>query len=499
MRCTSTGRICNGYAPVNTEWTILTSYSTGSFVWRSPSPRSVSSASLSPPLLKIAAVDPSAFDFFRYQTASTIAGELHTAAWIELVLQAAHEEPTVMHAALALGSLDRSRHGHSLASPHITPTSDASDRSKPFKAYSMALASLKTLAQRSDPKAVDLVLLCSLLCICFEILLGDHLMALGHLDSALKIISSKSSMERTKDVALVHPRFKPLQIEPELVEAFERLDIHASSYVNMRPPTLVARTVMSAAPSASAEFATIADARRSLYQLANGLYAFMPKAPRFRDGEPPTLDELGTVLRLCQRLVDWYAKMHRLISRTGSGMSVSERRETTMLRIKQALLHVKASTVLDAYETSYDDYDADFLEIVTLSESLQNNSAWSSSPSQGSFSIELGYIYPLYFTALRCRDRGIRRRALCLLRAAPREEGIWNSAMTARIAHEVIAIEEEGFDEQYLARHRVPECTRVFGVGFHLQSRVSQANISFSSRLDGINGAWSHQDVNLSW
>jgi hypothetical protein len=60
------------------------------------------------------------------------------------------------------------------------------------------------------------------------------------------------------------------------------------------------------------------------------------------------------------------------------------------------------------------------------------------------FSLSLGLISPLYIIVSRCRDPTIRRRALHLLYACNRKEGIWDSRLAARVGQRIIEVEEAG-------------------------------------------------------
>lgn len=56
---------------------------------------------------------------------------------------------------------------------------------------------------------------------------------------------------------------------------------------------------------------------------------------------------------------------------------------------------------------------------------------------------------PLYLTAKRCRHPVTRRKSLGLLRRLNRQEGIWNCALAARAAEEIILLEEGGLLESW--------------------------------------------------
>lgn len=59
------------------------------------------------------------------------------------------------------------------------------------------------------------------------------------------------------------------------------------------------------------------------------------------------------------------------------------------------------------------------------------------------FTIDMGVIPPLHFTALKCRVRHIRRQATDLLATACYQEGVWDGTLASIIAREVMRIEEK--------------------------------------------------------
>ena len=58
------------------------------------------------------------------------------------------------------------------------------------------------------------------------------------------------------------------------------------------------------------------------------------------------------------------------------------------------------------------------------------------------FSFSPGIVSPLYVTISRCRDPAVRRKALLLMQRCKRREGLWDSALAARLGERVIEIEE---------------------------------------------------------
>lgn len=81
---------------------------------------------------------------------------------------------------------------------------------------------------------------------------------------------------------------------------------------------------------------------------------------------------------------------------------------------------VLVGTRLNAYQTIFDQYTYQFQEMVRMAEIYVKVM-----PDKTTFVFEDGIVGVLYFTATKCRVPSIRRKALELLRKAPRKECIW--------------------------------------------------------------------------
>ena len=94
------------------------------------------------------------------------------------------------------------------------------------------------------------------------------------------------------------------------------------------------------------------------------------------------------------------------------------------------------------------------------------------------FSLDMNIVAPMFAVAHRCRHPVIRRKAVSLLYAAPHQEGVWNSVLTARVAERLIDI-EEGLDPITCAED-VPDWARLSGVDvkFDLYGRLGTVSYS---------------------
>ena len=59
--------------------------------------------------------------------------------------------------------------------------------------------------------------------------------------------------------------------------------------------------------------------------------------------------------------------------------------------------------------------------------------------------VDMGWIPPLYYTAVKCRVHRIRLQAIRLLESTFHREGIWDAKITARVSRRVMEMEERDF------------------------------------------------------
>ena len=122
-------------------------------------------------------------------------------------------------------------------------------------------------------------------------------------------------------------------------------------------------------------------------------------------------------------------------------------------------------------ELRWDAYNDVFQEIVECAEIVvdetRRTGLWTS------FSVEIGYVSPAFVSATRCRDPGIRRRAIVVLLTVARQEGIWQSTGAAAIAQRWVDIEEEGLSNIACSAD-VPELQRIARVStmVHVDSQT---------------------------
>jgi hypothetical protein len=132
------------------------------------------------------------------------------------------------------------------------------------------------------------------------------------------------------------------------------------------------------------------------------------------------------------------------------------------LQIKTAVMMLKVCVDCGP-ESTFDAFIDDFEDMVSKVEQMTTA---LSMPEVGPleveltpFTMELGIIHPLFFVACKCRDWGIRRRAIAQLRRAGKE-GVWEGPISAVLAHRIMELEEEGLSPGEV----VPESQRFHNI-----------------------------------
>jgi hypothetical protein len=121
-----------------------------------------------------------------------------------------------------------------------------------------------------------------------------------------------------------------------------------------------------------------------------------------------------------------------------------------LLRVYYSMASIMVSVCIQPNNAmAYDLHTQDFASIISQAVGLwklvlpwHHDEAPSTYLPPPSFTVDMGFIPPLYYTALKCRVPSIRREAIGLLLFAPHRGGIWDGIMGACIVRRIIEMEE---------------------------------------------------------
>ena len=114
----------------------------------------------------------------------------------------------------------------------------------------------------------------------------------------------------------------------------------------------------------------------------------------------------------------------------------------SILLMYWSMCFIWLSTCTSSLQTSFDDNIPIFAAILTHAQVIIERSASSTSATQ-QFKYEGDSVTPpLLFTATKCRDPILRRRALQLIRQTPQRDVWWSSVAAPSLIEKIIAVEE---------------------------------------------------------
>ncbi|KAE9377133.1 hypothetical protein N431DRAFT_480242 [Stipitochalara longipes BDJ] len=115
-----------------------------------------------------------------------------------------------------------------------------------------------------------------------------------------------------------------------------------------------------------------------------------------------------------------------------------------VLSLYQKLVSIMLATVLDTSEMIYDSFLPEFKYITHTCARIIACQDSTQLPRNSRFSLDIGIIPPLHVTATKCRDPVVRREAIDIMFNSPRQEGMWDGVLSARIGDWIVRCEEEG-------------------------------------------------------
>lgn len=197
--------------------------------------------------------------------------------------------------------------------------------------------------------------------------------------------------------------------------------------------------------STNFEFSTIEEARNMFGHCLHSFISNNP-APLSSDTAVST-DLLQDQVDYCAIVVTKFSSALRSWMNT-RGPFLTPKEKISMAALQLYVLNSYVSFCVEHLSPAFRLYGNALLpqmkEMVSLCEDIISSISASKGfdDQRTSFCLDIGYIIPLYTVASQCQDIITRRRAIALLRSAPRQEGLWNSRVVASAAERILEIEE---------------------------------------------------------
>lgn len=372
--------------------------------------------------------------------------------WHTVVFQACQSEPAVLHAALTLSCVHRGG-----ISTDQTPEfcDDNLDDQETFvlRQYLKAISHLSALLAKRDRSSIRIALVACVLFVCLEFLRGHFQTAQVHLQNGLKVLAEQQAGGTTRaDTGILSLQAHGEPVDDHIVEALYRLHVQVELFncTYQRPGLVLQRPGPSFLPS---RFSTVREASKEMDRLLNKVFALSQRA--FQQQASQGLPVQGpSTLNNCQQHIQAELKAW-LDTFKASAETLQKEAQTKafvyqLLKGYHAMASIMAGTCLRGYDESvFDSYTEQFVTIIDLfsqHREMRPVPVLSQAPGQrlnmARSVIDIGWIPPLYYTALKCRVHRVRLQAVQLLESTSHREGIWDSKIAACVARKVMDLEE---------------------------------------------------------
>jgi hypothetical protein len=267
----------------------------------------------------------------------------------------------------------------------------------------------------------------------------------------------------------------------EISAAFSRFDAQASSFGLY--DSIIARTTL-----VPAAFQTAAEARDTL----ENIITYINRSSNRRDESHRPLPYSAVPSTISAQLSEVEILLHKWSLAIENSTCVSRKDAAfQVLKVQHIAATIKTSALFYYHELAYDAFTAKFDEILSIAEPIILTTMKSRAALE--FSIDLGVIQPLWFTACKCRHPVLRRKAIYLLNRSG-IEGLWDGCVMAAAATWALEFEERGIvDDQF-----IPEERRLREIGL-ISMDMTRRKVSAVSTTRALDGNLDYVGATVCW
>ncbi|RDW59112.1 hypothetical protein BP5796_12036 [Coleophoma crateriformis] len=448
-------------------------------------------------MLKITPEEQRYFEWFHHCSMTKLPGVFDSRFWSTLVLQASSKEPAVLHAVLALGAVHR-REVLDVERPR--GRRDVFDKQEQFmlRQYSKAISGLQPHFVAQNKESWRVTLIACLIFVFFEYLRGHYQAGGIHLQNGLRLADHCKSILKLSDDP----------IDKSIMEAFVRLQLQVQMFGQ------ITEHIHSVSQGShlycpTIKFCTLSEARQQLDCLLQRsidlTHLYHQTAVYSGDSPSPELLKAQSQIRV--QLGDWFQTLKASEMDLDVHTDARAHFPYRFLSLYHTMAHIMVETCLDtARESIYDNFTTNFVSIITQAVDIYKiliSTPADLFPSHST--ADIGWIPPLYYTALKCRVHRIRVHAVKILSSSSHKEGIWDSKLAESVVREAIEIEEGEFyqdcriDDDFpisevpeahdLTLPVLPDCYRTSDVTVVLPNNPSE-KVELVCRRQGGDGNW---------
>lgn len=448
LRCVSTGRVCDGYG----IWG-----GGGNFYGERQSSTIVMKNGEDAPRLDPFGTIPSNsleekryFDWFKSRTAKKIPGAFVLTFWNTLVFQASMSQPAVLHAILTLSAV----HKENVYDDSLTKDGDSVNKQEQFmlRHYVKAIRCLQPHFSSKDRASVRVALITCIIFVCLEFLRGHFQSAQSHLQNGLKVLREWQGSCHKDGILLMKPSWN--SVDDWLVEAFSRLQFQGELFKQTYRHSFLVLQVVELEPIGFT-FHSVNQAWRHIERLLNETFRLTEEARQLVSDEA-TIEQPSALLwrqyHIQEELARWIDAYEA--SKDRLQCQIPDDRVLPLLHEYHTMTTIMVAVCLSPDESIYDSCTDQFVFLISQSAKMwEMRSSMLAPRPQKRFRnhmdmprslVDVGWIPPLYYTALKCRSHRVRLHAIRLIESTSHREGMWDSIIAACVARKVMEIEERG-------------------------------------------------------
>lgn len=365
-----------------------------------------------------------------------------------------------MHSILALSSIHKSGVANV---GNLKGIDSIPDREEQFalKEYTKAIAHLQPHFLAQDKASSKIALITCLVFVYLELLRGHFQAAETHLHNGLQILTLLQLISYEEPGGIFCWKNPHGSTDESIVEAFSRLHLQFELFRHGYQHSCIA---LQATPPATpmTEFGAFNDAWLQLEKLFNKMFYINHHSRRH---VLPDVEFSGQLHMLSahqndirSQLVEWQHMLDAFVKASNSEKSTDQDMTDTKryhtIYLYHTLAMIMAETCLQpGNESIYDQHVEKFILMISQAPKLWSlalkkipiNALPTTCIDMARTIIDIGWIPPLFYTAIKCRVHRIRLQAIRLLESSSHREGIWDSRIAACIARKVMELEEGDF------------------------------------------------------
>lgn len=386
-------------------------------------------------------------EWFMVRSAAKLSGDFPSQPWTTLLMQVSMTDPAVRHALLALSSAHKEE---VQGLGHMGNESKHEQTLFTMSQYDKAIKSLKPHLSASDKTSTHIACISSVLFVATDFLRGHYSSGLVHLKHGLNLflenrasIKEQGSYSDYIDGWLIM-MFTRLLVQAKLTTQFFGFPCWQLLRLGYQKGHYIFESVLQARRSLDHIMLRVMSLQEQSYQSLTG------KSGESRTALFDAQNGLQTELYL------WLQTCDATVSKLPPNSQICERSAYQILKLYHHLAVVLTGTGIEMWDSQrFDRYDPIFLDMINICTDLHrcffsngkpnNRVSPDPEPSSPNSIIEMGWIAPLCFATVECRNPYIRRQAIRLLKASPHKEGIWNAEMTLAMVKHIVKAEENGF------------------------------------------------------